>query len=58
MRQIKTNNGPIGQKWPYRIEGVELPTGSFPRVVWGQPIEAGAFADEPGIKKTKQAKKS
>lgn len=55
MRQIKTNNGPISQKWPYRIEGVELPTGSFPRVVWGQPIEAGAFADEPGIKKTKQA---
>ena len=63
MRQIKTNNGPIGQKWPYRIEGVELEHGSFPRVVWGQPIENGAFPDEPGIKKakakkTKQAKAS
>jgi hypothetical protein len=56
MRQIKTNNsGTKGKRWPYSIEGVELEHGSFPRVVWGQPTENGAFADEPGIKKTKQA---
>lgn len=57
MRQIKTNNsGTKGKRWPYSIEGVELEHGSFPRVVWGQPIENGAFPDEPGIEKTKKSK--